>query len=104
MSGGSWTPASVLRRRGQLGGDRCLAPAAPVFIRSDARGGPSTQQCLAGCPCAGDIPPVEEMPPPRREQGDRQPVAVEHAVAGQRGELRTRRQYSHQIERIGGGE
>ena len=38
-----------------MGGDGCLAPATPVFIRSDIRGRPSAQQCLAGCPCAGGI-------------------------------------------------
>src|SRR5205807_8556759 len=39
-----------------------------------------------------------------RERCNRQPVAVKETIAGQRSELWTRRQYTHQVERVGSGE
>ena len=88
----------------------CRPPAVPLppVARYDrptrVAGTAPRSSVLRACHCAALVEVFEELHIAAGEQRDRHAVAVEHAVAGQRGELRAGRQDADQVQRIGAGQ
>ena len=72
-----------------------------TMVIDEGRGLGAPQQGLAGLPLRGGVERFEELHPAARQHRDRQPVAIEQAVAGERGEPRPGRDEPDEVERIG---
>src|SRR5260221_9472340 len=94
--------ASGRERRQRRAPDRKY-PARSSSAQRDERWR-AAQQRLVCLPVAARVERLEELHLAAGEQRDRQPVAIEQAIAGQRRQLRPRRQDAGEVERVGAGE
>ena len=80
------------------------APLQVTTAPTSAAGTAPRSSALRACHSVAGVERLEELHLAAGEQRDRQAVAVEHAVAGQRRELRAGGQDADQVQRVGAGQ